>query len=229
MRTLLRYIWGTIVRPAATFDALAQVHSLRWAVLVVSLPVLQVWGNIALHAALGLDWLGTRGILADPTLVGLFGHLRVDLAGFVPVFAALMPFLAFFGLAFYAGATQVVGRLWGGRGTFEQLVTPLAFATAVPNLVIGATSEWLFGVPIDLLTGQPYWWVSAMYGKLGPAAAAVWNIYVFGVYLAGQYLWIIALGSLAIRRIQRIPWWSAILTMLIVFASVFFIESFFVR
>jgi len=50
---------------------------------------------------------------------------------------------------------------------FEQLVTPLAFATVVPAITIGATSEWLFGVPINLISGHLYWWVAEMSGELG--------------------------------------------------------------
>lgn len=67
MRSLIQYIWGTVVRPRATFDALASERTIRWAVILACLPVLQVWGNITLPAAFGLDWLGTRPLLADPT------------------------------------------------------------------------------------------------------------------------------------------------------------------
>jgi hypothetical protein len=43
-------------------------------------------------------------------------------------------------------------------------------------------------VPINLLTGQPYWWTSALYGQLGPTVGLIWNIYMFGVYLGGSWL-----------------------------------------
>jgi hypothetical protein len=75
MRQLVRYYWGTIARPRETFEALAAEPTPRWAILLAGVSLLQGWGNIALHAALGLDWLGTRPTLTDPTYVGGFGHL----------------------------------------------------------------------------------------------------------------------------------------------------------
>ena len=229
MRQLIRYFWGTIVRPGATFDALATERSVRWAVMLACLPVLQVWGNMALHAAFGLDWLGTRPMLSDPTFVGGFGHLRIGLAHWVPVFAGLMPLLAFLNLVIIPGVAQLMSRLWRGQGAFEQMVNALAFATLVPNLVIAATSEWLFSVPLALLSGHAYWWVEAMQGKFGPTVSAIWNFYVIGVYAVFQYVWAIALGSIAIRRIQRIPMGAAILTMLVSFAASMVIVTTFVR
>jgi len=100
------------VRPGVTFDALAAERTVRWAVMLACLPVLQVWGNMALHAALGLDWLGTRPMLADPTFVGGFGHLRIGLAHWVPVFAGLMPLLTLLNLVLIPGMAQLMSRLW---------------------------------------------------------------------------------------------------------------------
>lgn len=42
---------------------------------------------------------------------------------------------------------------------------------------------------------------------------------MIGVYAVLQYVWAIALGALAIRRVQRIPLWGAVLTMLVSFVS----------
>jgi hypothetical protein len=184
---------------------------------------------MALHAAFGLDWLGTRPILADPTFVAGFGHLRIDLAAWVPVFAGLMPLLALFGLVVTPGVAHLLSKLWGGQGTFEQMVNALTFASVVPNLVIAATSEWIFGVPVDLMTGHGYWWNAAMQGEFGPVVGMVWNVYVMGVYIALQWIWTIALGSIAIRRTQRIPVWGAIVTMSLSFAVSMFLSSVFVR
>jgi hypothetical protein len=85
MRQFIRYFWGTIARPRTTFDALAEEHTVRWGIAASFLGVFQVWGNMALHAAFGQDWLGTRELLADPTLVAGFGHWRVTLADYIPV------------------------------------------------------------------------------------------------------------------------------------------------
>ncbi len=229
MRRFIRFFWGTIKHPGPTFEALAAERTVRWAVMLACLPVLQVWGNMALHVILGLDWLGTRPMLADPTFIGGFGYLRIGLAHWVPVFAGLMPLLTLLNLVFIPGVAQLMSRLWRGQGTFEQMVNTLAFATLVPNLVIAATSEWLFTAPMNLLSGHRYWWVTAMQGGFGPIIGVVWSFYVIGVYVIAQYAWAIALGSTAIRRIQRIPTWAATLTMLVSFAASMVISSTFVR
>lgn len=168
MRQSIRMFWGTIVRPGATFDEVAGERTVRWAVALAGVSLLQGWGNMALHAALGLDWLGTRPLLSDPTFVGAFGHLQVDRAHWVPVFAGLLPLLGLYGLVIVPGVAQLLSKLWGGQGSFEQMVTVLTFATGVPALTIGATSEWLFSVPMSLLSGHDYWWVEAMEGAFGP-------------------------------------------------------------
>jgi hypothetical protein len=229
MRQFIRYFWGTIRRPGPTLEALASERTVRWALVAASLGPLQVWGNMALHTAFGLDWLGTRPDLAEPTFVGGFGYLRIGLASWVPIFAALMPLFFLLSLVIMPGIAQLMSKLWRGQGSFEQMVNVLAFAGAVPSLVIGAASEWLFGVPIDLLSGHGYWWTAAMHGEFGPAVATIWNFYVIGVYTAFQYGWIVALSAIAIRRIQRIPVWAAILISLVGFAVYMLIASVFVR
>jgi hypothetical protein len=49
------------------------------------------------------------------------------------------------------------------------------------------------------------------------------------VYPGVQWAWILALGSTAIRRVQRIPTWAAVLTMLLAFGVSTFLSSVFVR
>ena len=229
LKQLLHYFWGTIVHPRVTFDALASQRTLRWALMLATLPILQVWGNIALHSAFGLDWLGTRPILANPTFIAGFGHWRIELTNWVPIFAALMPLLVLLSLVIIPGVVQLMSKLWQGQGTFEQTVNGIDFATIVPVIVVGATSEWVFGVPADLLSGHPYWWNAAMQGEFGEAISAVWNFYVIGIYVTFQYGWQIVLGSIAIRRIHRIPVWAAILSMVVAFGIMMFIDSIFVR
>ena len=229
MKQFIRYFWGMIVRPRVTFDALAAERTVRWAVLAACLPILQVWGNVALHKMFGLDWLGTKPLLADPTFVGGFGHWRVNSADWVFVFVALMPLLALLSFVLNAGVAHLMSKLWNGQGTFEQMISTLTFASVVPNIVIAGISEWVFSVPMDLVTGHPYWWTAAMQGKFGPVIGTIWNTYVLGVYIGGQWVWIIALGSIAIQRVQRIPSWAAVLTMLAAFSVSMFVSSVFVR
>ena len=229
MRQFARYFWGMVVRPRGTLDALAAQSSVRWGLAAASLGVLQVWGNMALHALFGLDWLGTRGLLTDPTLVVGFGQVPVRLAGYVPLLAALMPILTLFAVAATAGLAQLLCRPWRGQGTFEQMVNTLAFASAVPGILIGASSEWVFGVPIGLLTGPPYWWAAAMNGELGRPLGLAWNGYVFGIYLGANYLWQIGLTCLALRRVQKVPAWVAVALGLALFLADMGFWSVFIR
>lgn len=229
MRRFLHVFWGTIVRPGPTFRQLAAEGTVRWAVVLAGVSLLQGWGNIVLHEVVGLDWLGTRPMLSSPTFVGGFGHLRVGLDHWVPIFAGLLPLLGLYDLAIVPGVAQLMSKLWNGRGSFEQMVAVLTFATGVPALTVGATSEWLFSVPMSLLFGHDYWWVAAMQGEFGPIVSVVWNAYVIGIYATLQYAWAIALGSLAIQRVQRIPLWAAIATMLVSFGTWMVIVTTFVR
>lgn len=229
MKQFLTFFWGTIARPRKTFDTLAAETTIRPAVIAVCLPVLSVWGNILLFAAFGFDWLGTRNDLPEPTFVAGYGLLQVGLEYWVPIFAALMLLLSLFSLILVPGTAHMFSKLWGGQGTFEQTVNVMAFATVVPNVVIGAASEWVFGVPVNLISGHPYWWTAAMQGEFGQTASIIWNVYVLGFYIGVQWLWMIVLGAVAIRRVQRIPVWASILIMVIVLAIWQFIGSIFVR
>lgn len=228
-KQFIRYCLGTIAHPRSTFEALAAETSVRWAFLLACFPVAQVWGNMGLHAFFGLDWLGTRPLLSDPTFIAGFGYWRIDLAHWVPVFAVVLPFMTVLSIVTTAGLAQLLSKAWGGRGTFEQMVNTLTFASVIPNLVIGAVSEWVFGVPMDLITGQRYWWQAAMRGDLGPTVSVLWNGYVFGLYIIVQWGWTVVLGSVAIRRVQRVPVKAAVVIMLLVFVSSMFLSSIFTR
>lgn len=228
MKQFLRYFWGVMIHPRATFDALANERTVRWGIVAAFLGTFQVWGNIALNALFGLDWLGTHEILADPTMIGGFGHWRVNRADYLPALVILMPVLSIFDLCITVGIAHLMSKHWRGQGTFEQMVNTLAFAGAVPNIVIGAATEWIFTAPMALLTGDPYWWTNAMAGKYG-VVSVVWNIYFWGVYLGLQYAATIVLGSIAICRVQKIPAWAAVVTMTITFVAMMFLASFIIR
>jgi hypothetical protein len=216
-----------LAHPVATIDALAAERSVRWSVIVVCLGVLQVWGNMLLFAAFGFDWLGSRPLLEDPTYVGGFGYLRVPADRWLPVFAAYLPVNALYALVITPGAAHLLSKLWGGRGTFEQMVNLLVFAT-VPSLVVGWASEWLTGVPLNLLTGQAYFYAAAMQGVYGPTVGLLWTIYASAVY-AAPWAWGVVLGTVAIHRVQHVPWWAAAVTMLVAFALQMLVASTFVR
>ena len=136
---------------------------------------------------------------------------------------------ALFNLVLAPGVAHVTSKLWGGQGTFEQRVNAITFAVVVPDIVNAATSEWLFSVPMDLISGHPYWRNAAMHGDFGPVVATAWNTYVLGVYVGLQYVWIIALGTIAIRRVERIPVRASVLAVPLVFGVFVFLQSVFVR
>jgi hypothetical protein len=66
------FFWGTIAHPRVTFDLSASERTMRWALLAAALPVLQVWGNVALFSALtGTSIFSTRRIKLQSELFGL--------------------------------------------------------------------------------------------------------------------------------------------------------------
>lgn len=223
-RELWSYFGGMIVRPRATLDRLAQQTVIRPAVLLVAFVMALGWLNLLLFVVFGYDWLGTRRELLDPTYVGFFGQLRVEATHYVPIFNwVVSPLLALLGLAVMPGLAHVLSKLWRGQGTYEQMVNTLVYAQVPSILVRSVINDMLLGgVPANLLTGHPYAFTAAMNGEFGPAMAALWWAYMIGIYIVGIDLWIVVLGTLAIRRVQRIPWWAAALIMLFVYGLWFY-------
>jgi hypothetical protein len=213
-----------VVRPRATIDALAQRRSIRPAVLLVLLVQALGWLNLALFTLLGQDWLGTRRELTDPTYVGFFGYLPVGSEHYVWIFFLLIaPLFALLGLVVVPGLAHVLSKLWHGQGSFEAMVNTLAFAQ-VPSLLIQSflNDMLLAGLPLNLLTGHPYAFTAALYGEFGPFWSTLTWTYMIAIYILGTGVWIVALGTLAIRRVQRIPTWSAALIMLFAYLVWFY-------
>jgi hypothetical protein len=208
MKQFFGYFWGVIIHPRATFDRLARQSSIRPAVILMVFGLLLGYLNLLLTGLSGSDWLGTRLELSDPTYVGFFGRLPVGLENWVPIWFTLAPILSLLGLAAVPGLAHVLSKLWRGRGTFEGTVNALIFAS-VPAILIGSGSELLFTVPANLISGQPYWWAAAMNGEFGQVVAAIWSFYVIGIYSITTDILTVVLGTIAIRRVQGIPWWAA--------------------
>jgi len=209
------FIWGTIVRPKATFDELAQLTSIKSAVMLVILVQILAWLNLLIFTASGFDWLGTRRGLSDPTYVGFFGYLPVKVENYVPIFfIVVMPILALLGLVVIPGLAHSLSKLWRGQGTFEQMVNTLAYAQ-VPSLIVQTffNDMILAGVPANLIAGHPYAFTAAMNGEFGPAWSTIFWIYMIGVYIIGVFVWVVVLGAIAIHRLQKIPWWAAAVIM----------------
>ena len=213
MKQLFGYCWGVIARPRATFDELGRQSSIRPAVMLIIFTLFLAYLNFLLTILTGGDWLGTRCELPNPTYVGFFGRLPVGLENWVPIWFTIFPILSLLGLAAVPGLTQVLSKLWRGRGTFEGTVNALSFAS-VPAILIGSGSELLFTVPANLISGHPYWWAAAMNGEFGSVVAAIWSFYVIGIYSITSDILTVVLGTIAIRRVQGITWWAAALISL---------------
>jgi hypothetical protein len=99
----------------------------------------------------------------------------------------------------------------------------------VPWILIQSTSEILFGVPLNLLTGTAFFWSEAMIGRFGPAVSLIWNAFVIGIYSFVTYGWSLALIYLAIRRTQGLSRGKSIVSSLAGFFAVVFLFSIFVR
>jgi len=215
LRKFFGYIWGTIVHPKSTFDELAQLTSIRYAVMAIVLGYSLQYLNLLIYTALGYDWLGTRRELTDPTFVGFFGRMPIGLEDYVPVFFfVMMPLLALLGPVIVPGLAQLLSKIWRGGGTFEQMVNTLGFAQAPAGLFAVLVNDMILaGVPANLIAGHPYAFTAAMNGEFGALWSTIVWAYMFGVYIFGMGLWTIILGTIAIQRVQRIPWWAAALIM----------------
>ena len=209
------YFWGMILRPRSTLEELAGEQSIRPAVFLTIFVLLLCWLNWLIFILGGYDWLGTRGDLMNPTYVGFFGQLRVDLENYVSIFHFLIsPMLSLVGLAVMPGLAQVLSKLWGGQATFEQMVNTLIYAQAPSILFRSVINDMLLaGVPANLLAHNPYAFSAAMNGQFGPVIQTLWWVYTIGFYIITLDVWIVILGAIAIQRTQRIPWWAATLIM----------------
>jgi hypothetical protein len=169
-------------------------------------------------------------MLPEIVFVGGFGYLVLDQEAyrsgwgfaFILIILPIMWILA-------AGVTQVFSRLWKGKGSFETGLMTASYAIFVPWVLIQSTSEIIFGVPINLLTGTRFFWAEAMLGVFGLQVALIWNAFVYGIYSALTYSWSIALLAIAIRRTQDLDWFKSIFTAIVTFFSVVFLFSIFVR
>ncbi len=226
-RKVLRYGWGMLAHPRATIDALALEQTVRFAIIIALLGVAQAWINNAVFAAVGFDYLGSAPLLTNPTYVGGMGYLRIAPEQFRLLFPGFILVTAVYGLLVPAATAQLLSKVWHGRGAFEQMLNVLAFA-ATPTLVIGWLSEWLTGVPLNLLTGSAYFYTDAMQGRFGPTLATFWTVYSMAVYIV-PWTWSFVLSVIAIHRVQRIPYSAAAFIHLIGFSLNMLLVSTFIR
>lgn len=231
--SFFRYFGGMIVHPRATLDDLARESSIRFAILLAIFGLLITLLNLLLFSFFGFDWLGTRRELSDPTYIGFFGRLQVNTDNYVPIFNLLLnPLMSLVGLIFIPGLAQLMSKLWKGTGTFEQMVNTIVFATVVPSILISSVFNDLLlgGVIPNLLTGHPYAFTAAQRGEFGSFVQILWWVYMIGIYILVKDVWTIVLGTLAIRQVQKIPAWAAVIIMLFGYVLWYYgVEGTFVR
>jgi hypothetical protein len=227
LSSVLECAWGMLVHPRRTIDALAREQSVRLAIVLASFGVLQAWVNNAIFALFGFDYLGSRALLSDPTYVGGMGYLRLSPDQFRPLFPLFIVLTAVYSVLIPPASAHLLSKIWHGRGTFEQTLNVLVFAST-PTLVIGWVSEWLTGVPLNLLSGSNYFYTDAMQGSFGPAVAAVWTAYSIAVYVI-PWTWSFVLGVIGIHRVQRVPLWSAVVIHALGFSLYMLLVSTFIR
>ena len=224
---VLESAWGMLVHPRKTIDALACEQSVRLAIILAASGVLQAWINNAIFAIFGFDYLGSRPLLSDPTYVGGMGYLRVSPDQFRPLFPLFILLTAIYSVMIPPAAAHLLSKIWHGRGTFEQMLNVLVYA-ATPTLAIAWASEWLTGVPLNVLSGSRYFYTDAMQGNFGPTVAAVWTAYSIAVYVI-PWTWSFVLAVMAIHRVQRVPLWSAVAIQGVAFGLYLLLLSTFIR
>lgn len=112
------------------------------------------------------------------------------------------------------GLVQILSKLWGGQGTFEQMVNTIGFAQAPAGLFYVVLNDIILtGFLANLIVGHRYAFTAAMNGEFGQLWSTIAWVYIIGIYSIGLSLWIVILGTIAIQRVQHIPWWAAALIM----------------
>jgi hypothetical protein len=99
-----------------------------------------------------------------------------------------------------AQAFEQVGNL--RRGLVNEFGPQLFVGNAVKHKLT-SQQKAKTGVPMNLISGHPYWFTAAMNGEFGPVVAALWNFYVIGIYTIAHDLWIVALGCMVCWRRWR--------------------------
>lgn len=179
------YIWGILVHPAATSRRLAQEGRMGqgWAaVLLVGV----LYSIVCAIAAI-------NGIepVAEPLL-----PISKETYYFWEIFFALPVFIAAWYLLSYLNL--LLGRAFGGKGTFQAILIPLGFALCIPMLpIMWITDLICVTFAIDLRT----------LGVFGQA----WNVF----YQTFTSLWMIAACVIAIREVHQFSPGKAIGTTII--------------
>lgn len=210
-----QYFLGVILYPTSTFEHLVREQNM----LVAAAPVLVYFVLTLLHNLVRVVLLslqtGVQTLLSEPAFVGGFGNLRLSQGdywqGWGTAFIILGIPLTWILLAAVA---QVMGRLAGGHGSFESGLATLSYACFIPWILIQSTSEILFSLPLNFITGAENFSASAMAGEFGPIVALFWNTFIIGIYWITTYTWSLVLITIAVRQNHRLAFLPAFMTAL---------------
>lgn len=131
MGNILGYLWGVLARPKRTFAELARLDSLRYsAALVTSIGILMAAGF--LRSYLARDWPPPAEELA--VWIAAWGEfsqlpfLKIPIEAYRGFQAIIMIPMLLAVWMLMAGTARLLGRLFGGRVSFDQYLNLLAFS-----------------------------------------------------------------------------------------------------
>jgi len=209
MKQFLEYLWGVIARPRATFNKLALQPSLGPAMGMV-LGYGLINGVLFLISYLSHDWPPPQAEL--DVWISAWGEfsqlpfLKIPAEQYRLFLAVIMLPLTLAIWMLMAGTAHLLGRLYGGRTSFDQYLNLFGFSFFTFAVLAAALDT-----SYNLLLG-PYL-VPALQGAYGTLAAAfVRNfpilIYIVGFGLGGLYNGLAALTSERLAEARYAAWKS---------------------
>ena len=199
LQKFFSYAWGTIIHPAATFRELAREGNIRqgWAAILLIGILYSVVCAIA----------AVKGI--EPTIEPILPISKQSYY-FWEIFFCLPLYIG--GWYLFAWLDFLIGKRFGGEGSFHGILIPLGFALSIPMIPIMWTTDLVcMSFVIDLQS-------------LGVAGQA-WNIF----YQAFTILWMVALCVIATLEAHKISLGKAMVTTLVSILPVAFIMAIAIR
>lgn len=185
IKRFAKYALGTIIRPRATFRALA-----------LERPLGQGWGAVILLAVLYSAVCAFNAANGVTPLNQPFLPISEESYYFWETFFGPPLFVGLWYL--FAWLNLVIGRAFSGQGNFRGVLVPLAFALYIPMIPIMWTTDFVLSTfTIDLQT-------------LG-AFGQVWGIF----YWAFTILWIMVACIIATHEAHGISLSRAIATTVV--------------
>lgn len=198
-RKFARYVWGTLAHPASTFRELAREKNIGqgWAAVLLVGVLYSVVCAIAAARAI------------EPTTEPVL-PISEQSYYFWEIFFGPPLFIG--GWYLFAWLNLLIGKRFGGEGSFHRILIPLGFAFCIPMLPIMWTTDL---VCMTLAVGLQE------IGTFGQ----IWDVF----YQAFTALWVVAACIIATREAHRIPLGKATATAIISTLPVAFIIAVAVR